>query len=132
MQSVSKYLAACTSLLLEWLEVKGEIGAEGWNALARAMRARPGVVRHIETNRGALFGPLLGPYNGAKEEDLRGIWVQLMPRGNMVVESFCGRYIADFFDREGDGGEGAWRQLLEYSREDLAFCCQECTPIVSG
>ena len=76
-------MAARTSLLLEWLEVRGEIGPEGWNALARAMLARPGVVRHIETNRGALFGPLGGPYTGATEEDLRDIWAQLMPRGNV-------------------------------------------------
>ena len=127
---VGNYLAACTSLLLEWLEVKGEVGPEGWTALARAMLARPGVVRHIETNRGSLFGPLLGPYSGAREEDLRGIWVELMPRGNMVVGSFCGGHFTDFFDRDGDGGEEAWRQLLDYSLEDLSYCCEECTPIL--
>ena len=128
-------MAARTSLLLEWLEVRGEIGPEGWNALARAMQARPGVVRHIETNRGALFGPLGGPYTGATEEDLRDIWAQLMPRGNMVVQSLCGGHFTDFFDRNEDGGEGgdggeeAWMQLLHYSLEDLAYCCEECTPV---
>ena len=68
--------------------MQGEIGPEGWNALARSMRARPGLVRSIETGRGALFGPLGGPYNGATVEDLRVIWDQLMPRGNMVVHDF--------------------------------------------
>ena len=114
---------------MEWLEVRGEIGPEGWNALARAMQARPGVVRHIETNRGALFGPLGGPYTGATEEDLRDIWDQLMPRGNMVVQSLCGGHFTDFFDRNEDGGEEAWMQLLHYSLEDLAYCCEECTPV---
>ena len=119
-----------TSLFLEWLEVRGEIGPEGWNALGRSMRARPGLVRSIETDRAALFGPLGGPYNGATVEDLRVIWDQLMPRGNMVVHDFCRGHFTDFHDRFGDGGEEAWLQLLDFSLEDLAFCCEECTPIL--
>ena len=94
------------------------------------MRVRPGLVRSIETGRGALFGPLGGPYNGATVEDLRVIWDQLMPRGNMVVHDFCRGHFTDFHDRDGDGGEGAWRQLLDFSLEDLAFCCEDCTPIL--
>ena len=91
---------------LVWLEVRGDIGAEGWNALARAMVARPGVVRSIETDRGALGGPLGGPHIGATEEDLRAIWVQLAPRGNIVVETHCRKGFSDFFYRDGGDGEG--------------------------
>ena len=128
-EMISNLIQQHQNLKNEWFEVKGEIGPEGWTALARAMQASPGVVMHIETYREALFGPLGGPYNGATEEDLRAIWVQLMPGGNMVVHSFCRGFFSDFFDRDGDGGEEAWRDLLGYSRENLAFCCEECTPI---
>ena len=129
-EMISSLLHQHQNLKMEWLEVKGEIGPEGWTALARAMQARPGVVRHIETNRGALFGPLGGPYNGATEEDLRAIWVQLMPRGNMVVQSSCKQWFSDFFDRDGDGGEETWRDLLGWSRQNPAFCCEHCMPIL--
>ena len=116
-------------------------GSEGRNlsggleCVGKSNACKTRVVRHIETNRGALFGPLGGPYTGATEEDLRDIWAQLMPRGNMVVQSLCGGHFTDFFDRNEDGGEGgdggeeAWMQLLHYSLEDLAYCCEECTPV---
>ena len=59
-----------TSLFLEWLEVRGEIGPEGWNALGRSMLARPGVVRSGRPlQRGNSGGPEghLGPADAKRQ-----------------------------------------------------------------
>ena len=129
---ISALIQQHQNVKMVWLEVRGDIGAEGWNALARAMVARPGVVRSIETDRGALGGPLGGPHIGATEEDLRAIWVQLAPRGNIVVETHCRKGFSDFFYRDGGDGEEDWRELLGFSTGDLGYCCQECTPAFDG
>ena len=104
---------------IELVELSGDIGAEGWNCLAKALVARPRMKPPmIETSRRCL--------HEAAAEDLRAIWGQLMPRGNMVVWSLCKKFLSDFFARDGGDGEEELGQLLEFASEDLSFCCEDC------
>ena len=57
---ISSLIQQHQNMKMDNLEVRGEIGADGWNALARAMVSSPGVVSYIVTDRGALSGPLGG------------------------------------------------------------------------
>ena len=76
----------------------GEIGAEGWNCLAKALAARPRMnPSMVETSRRCL--------HEAAAEDLRAIWGHLMPRGNLMAWSLCRKFSIDFFVRDG-GDEG--------------------------
>ena len=103
---ISSLIQQHQNVKMNCLEVRGEIGADGWNALARAMVSSPGVVSYIVTDRGALSGPLGGPYMGPTEEDLRAIWVQLALR--FVVETHCRKGNFVFFNWDG---EGDWRRI---------------------
>ena len=104
---------------IELVELSGDIGAEGWNCLAKALVARPRMKPPmIETSRRCL--------HEAAAEDLRAIWGQLMPRGNMVVWSLCKKFLSDFFARDDGDGEEELGQLLEFASEDLSFCCEDC------
>ena len=115
---VSQLMQQHPTFRMEHMELTGEIGAVGWKAFTKAMVARPRMVRYIETSRRTL--------HEATAEDLRAIWGQLMPRGNMVVWYLCKKFFIDFFARDGGDGEEEFRQLLEFASEDLSYCCEDC------
>ena len=115
---VSQLMARHPNIRMECMVLTGKIGAVGWKAFTKAMVARPRMVRYIETSRRTL--------HEATAEDLRTIWGQLMPRGNMVVWSLCKKFLSDFFARDGGDGEEELMQLLEFASEDLSYCCEDC------
>ena len=104
---------------MEFVELTGEIGAEGWNCLAKALAARPRMnPSMLVASRRCL--------HEAAAEDLRAIWGHLMPRGNLMAWSLCRKFSIDLFARDGGDGE-ALRQLLEFASEDFSYCCEDCS-----
>ena len=105
---ISSLIQQHQNMKMDNLEVRGEIGADGWNALARAMVSSPGVVSYIVTDRGALSGPLGGHTLGQQKRTCGAIWVQLAPRGNILVDTHCRKGDFVFFNWDG---EGDWRRI---------------------
>ena len=104
---------------MEFVELTGEIGAEGLSCLAKALAARPRMnPSMVETSKRCL--------HEAAAEDLRAIWGHLMPRGNLMAWSLCRKFSIDFFVRDGGDEEEELRQLLEFASEDLSYCCEDC------
>ena len=99
---IASLIQRCPNLNLRVLKIRGDIEAEGWRELAKALRASPKVVRHIDTNkRFALVGG---------REDLRGIWESLGPRGSWSV---LGNGWATFYRQDGkEADERAWKMLM--------------------
>ena len=99
---IASLIQRCPNLNLRVLKIRGDIEAEGWRQLAKALRASPKVVRHIDTNkRFALVGG---------REDLRGIWESLGPRGSWSV---LGNGWATFYRQDGkEADERAWKMLM--------------------
>ena len=99
---ISSLIQRCPNLNLWVLKIRGEIGAEGWGKLAKALHASPKVVRHIDTSKSVALG--------GRREDLRDIWESLGPRGSWSV---LGNGWASFFRQdEKKADEKAWRMLM--------------------
>ena len=87
---VASLIQRCPNINLRVLKIRGEIGAEGWSRLAKALRGNPEAVKHIDTNKSIVLA------GGRK--DLREIWESLGPRGSWSV---LGNGWASFF-RQGE------------------------------
>ena len=99
---IASLIQRCPNLNLRVLKIRGDIEAKGWRELAKALRASPKVVRHIDTNKRFAFV--------GGREDLRGIWESLGPRGSWSV---LGNGWATFYRQDGkEADERAWKMLI--------------------
>ena len=99
---IASLIQRCPNLNLWLLKIRGDIEEEGWRKLAKALRASPKVVRHIDSKKSvALAG---------RREDLRDVWESLGPRGSWSV---LGNGWATFFRQEEKAAdERAWKMLI--------------------
>ena len=109
---ISSMIQGCPDPHIHELQVLGKISAEGWNMLALALQAKPGVVRHVETTKGVL--------NAGRREDLRDIWEALGPEGSWDVLSVCRSSWNSFYNHNG---EEDWGRLLDDLRD---MSCRHC------
>ena len=109
---IASVIQGCPDPHIHKLEVFGDISAVGWNRLAKALQARPGVVTRIHSSIASMhFG---------RREDLRDVWESLGPDGLVEVSSNCRSGECSF---RRNGGEAAWRRLVDNLTDMECLTC---------
>ena len=90
----------------------GQIGQEGWEAVAEGLHLHPGVVIEIQTSKRDM--------EGGSRDDMRKVWDSLSTHGTWsIVDENCIRQQAEYIGKEdGEPAFSRLEQILDMSREE--------------